>query len=204
MPAEGPALLPDGVWRLPAPGALASGSVWRRRRGGGAGQEKQLAPTLLSFFIYNPKLGPKEGEVPERGVASRGCGERRAAPGPALSRAWLPRGGGPGRLSRLCRPSPRPGPQACARGINASPPTPTPRRASPNKGGRWGGGSRGFPCPRPGLASRLSSAGPGTSATCVWVCLCFGLKRNGSRGGFRQQRLKYCRWGAGLLVTVFY
>lgn len=28
----------------------------------GAGQEKQLAPTLLSFFIYNPKLGPKEGE----------------------------------------------------------------------------------------------------------------------------------------------
>ncbi|XP_061848722.1 vacuolar fusion protein CCZ1 homolog [Colius striatus] len=29
---------------------------------GGAGQEKQLAPTLLSFFIYNPKLGPKEGE----------------------------------------------------------------------------------------------------------------------------------------------
>ncbi|XP_062359391.1 vacuolar fusion protein CCZ1 homolog isoform X4 [Cinclus cinclus] len=29
---------------------------------GAAGQEKQLAPTLLSFFIYNPKLGPKEGE----------------------------------------------------------------------------------------------------------------------------------------------
>uniref|UniRef100_A0A8B9UCA0 CCZ1/INTU/HSP4 first Longin domain-containing protein n=1 Tax=Anas zonorhyncha TaxID=75864 RepID=A0A8B9UCA0_9AVES len=29
---------------------------------GGAAQEKQLAPTLLSFFIYNPKLGPKEGE----------------------------------------------------------------------------------------------------------------------------------------------
>lgn len=29
---------------------------------GGAGQEKQLAPALLSFFIYNPKLGPREGE----------------------------------------------------------------------------------------------------------------------------------------------
>ncbi|XP_034987327.1 vacuolar fusion protein CCZ1 homolog [Zootoca vivipara] len=29
---------------------------------GGAGQEKQLAPALLSFFIYNPRLGPKEGE----------------------------------------------------------------------------------------------------------------------------------------------
>ncbi|KAF7242877.1 hypothetical protein EYD10_10657 [Varanus komodoensis] len=27
-----------------------------------AGQEKLLAPALLSFFIYNPRLGPKEGE----------------------------------------------------------------------------------------------------------------------------------------------
>ncbi|NXS10417.1 CCZ1 protein, partial [Neodrepanis coruscans] len=34
----------------------------RMAAAGGAGQEKQLAPTLLSFFIYNPKLGPKEGE----------------------------------------------------------------------------------------------------------------------------------------------
>ncbi|NXR99914.1 CCZ1 protein, partial [Oxylabes madagascariensis] len=34
----------------------------RMAAAGAAGQEKQLAPTLLSFFIYNPKLGPKEGE----------------------------------------------------------------------------------------------------------------------------------------------
>lgn len=98
---------------------------------GGAGQEKQLAPTLLSFFIYNPKLGPKEGEVLEAGVAHRDCGERRvpSRPGsvlasvaaeaptaavmamPSLSEAWA---------------------AACTRGINASP-----RGTSPNKGGLW-------------------------------------------------------------------
>lgn len=26
-------------------------------------QEKQYNPSLLSFFIYNPKFGPREGEV---------------------------------------------------------------------------------------------------------------------------------------------
>jgi len=26
-------------------------------------QEKQYTPSLLSFFIYNPKFGPREGEV---------------------------------------------------------------------------------------------------------------------------------------------
>lgn len=26
-------------------------------------QEKQYSPSLLSFFIYNPKFGPREGEV---------------------------------------------------------------------------------------------------------------------------------------------
>uniref|UniRef100_H9GIQ0 CCZ1/INTU/HSP4 first Longin domain-containing protein n=1 Tax=Anolis carolinensis TaxID=28377 RepID=H9GIQ0_ANOCA len=28
----------------------------------GAGQEKLLAPALLGFFVYNPRLGPREGE----------------------------------------------------------------------------------------------------------------------------------------------
>lgn len=57
---------------------------------GGAGQEKQLAPTLLSFFIYNPKLGPKEGEV-RAGAAGRGAHAR-----PRSVLAWGaagPRGG---------------------------------------------------------------------------------------------------------------
>lgn len=26
-------------------------------------QEKQYTPSLLSFFIYNPAFGPREGEV---------------------------------------------------------------------------------------------------------------------------------------------
>lgn len=26
-------------------------------------QEKQYTPSLLGFFIYNPKFGPREGEV---------------------------------------------------------------------------------------------------------------------------------------------
>lgn len=50
---------------------------------GGAGQEKQLAPALLSFFIYNPKLGPREGEVPRApggsGAWARGAAAREAA-----------------------------------------------------------------------------------------------------------------------------
>lgn len=28
----------------------------------GAAQEKQFPPALLSFFIYNPRFGPREGE----------------------------------------------------------------------------------------------------------------------------------------------
>lgn len=86
---------------------------------GGAGQEKQLAPTLLSFFIYNPKLGPKEGEVPERGVASRGCGERRAASRPGSVPGSVAAGAG---ASVSALPSlPEAWAAACARGINASP-----------------------------------------------------------------------------------
>ena len=26
-------------------------------------QEKQYTPSLLSFFVYNPSFGPREGEV---------------------------------------------------------------------------------------------------------------------------------------------
>lgn len=33
-----------------------------------AAQEKQFPPALLSFFIYNPRFGPREGEV-RRGAA---------------------------------------------------------------------------------------------------------------------------------------
>lgn len=52
----------------------------------GAAQEKQLPPALLSFFIYNPRFGPREGEVSgaERGgarAAEAGGGGRRAGGG---------------------------------------------------------------------------------------------------------------------------
>lgn len=40
--------------------------------GAGAGtwaaQEKQFPPALLSFFIYNPRFGPREGEVARKAV----------------------------------------------------------------------------------------------------------------------------------------
>lgn len=125
-----------GPWAAPRWCVAAAGPRRARFRlsmataaAGGAGQEKQLAPTLLSFFIYNPKLGPKEGEVPEGGVASRGCGERRAPSRPSsvpgcrrgpwggcLGSAVPPRG-----LGRSMSPRDRR----------------SPRGASPNKGGRW-------------------------------------------------------------------
>lgn len=36
----------------------------------GAAQEKQFPPALLSFFIYNPRFGPREGEVRGAGLRS--------------------------------------------------------------------------------------------------------------------------------------
>lgn len=41
-----------------------------------AAQEKQFPPALLSFFIYNPRFGPREGEV-RGGLAE--SGDRRPA-----------------------------------------------------------------------------------------------------------------------------
>ncbi|OWK11294.1 CCZ1, partial [Cervus elaphus hippelaphus] len=44
--------------------------------GAGAAQEKQFPPALLSFFIYNPRFGPREGEGGCRmgsGPGSRGA-----------------------------------------------------------------------------------------------------------------------------------
>jgi hypothetical protein len=41
-----------------------------------AAQEKQFPPALLSFFIYNPRFGPREGEVTRRGRPRRPWGGR--------------------------------------------------------------------------------------------------------------------------------
>lgn len=48
--------------------------------GPGAAQEKQFPPALLSFFIYNPRFGPREGEV--RGAGPRAVVSRRSEEGP--------------------------------------------------------------------------------------------------------------------------
>lgn len=53
--------------------------------GAGAAQEKQFPPALLSFFIYNPRFGPREGEVP---AAGPGAGvSRRSEEGPRAGAA---------------------------------------------------------------------------------------------------------------------
>lgn len=39
-------------------------------------QEKQFPPALLSFFIYNPRFGPREGEVSCGGCAPASAADR--------------------------------------------------------------------------------------------------------------------------------
>lgn len=56
--------------------------------GAGAAQEKQFPPALLSFFIYNPRFGPREGEV--RGAGPRAGVSRRSEEGPRAGAARRP------------------------------------------------------------------------------------------------------------------
>lgn len=86
-----------------------AGPRLRMAAAGAAGQEKQLAPTLLSFFIYNPKLGPKEGEVPGA-VEPRGAGKVRRsvrARGRAAAGRAPDNSGGAAALPARGRPIPR-------------------------------------------------------------------------------------------------
>lgn len=59
--------------------------------GAGSAQEKQFPPALLSFFIYNPRFGPREGEVggagPRAGAGGGGGGGGQGAAGRRRSRA---------------------------------------------------------------------------------------------------------------------
>ena len=70
--------------------------------GAGAAQEKQFPPALLSFFIYNPRFGPREGEV--RGAGPRAGVSRRPEEGPRAGAAGRRRPreprGAPGRRPR--------------------------------------------------------------------------------------------------------
>lgn len=76
--------------------------------GAGAAQEKQFPPALLSFFIYNPRFGPREGEV--RGAA---CGCQPAVGGGPEGGGGQAAGDGPGELGG-----------ASGRGHHAAPVTP--------------------------------------------------------------------------------
>lgn len=71
----------------------------------GAAQEKQFPPALLSFFIYNPRFGPREGEV--RGAGLRGR-QPAAEEGPGVRLGWTAGGVGPREPRGAPRRRPRP------------------------------------------------------------------------------------------------
>lgn len=99
--------------------------------GAGAGvcQEKQFPPALLSFFIYNPRFGPREGEV-------RRDGPRGRQPGSEEGRGSLA-GVGPRELRGA--PGRRPGSAGASQHLSAllerHLPTLLCARCAP---GRWG------------------------------------------------------------------
>lgn len=72
--------------------------------GAGAAQEKQFPPALLSFFIYNPRFGPREGEVSGAGLrAGVSRRPRRGRGRPARDGPGEP----PGASERRPRPAHR-------------------------------------------------------------------------------------------------
>ncbi|EAW76724.1 hCG2023245, isoform CRA_a [Homo sapiens] len=54
--------------------------------GPSAAQEKQFLPALLSFFIYNPRFWPREGEVLSPGRGLRRGPDSRQGPLQVLGR----------------------------------------------------------------------------------------------------------------------
>ena len=83
-----------GRGRLPRLGGRAGMAAAASGAGAGAAQEKQFPPALLSFFIYNPRFGPREGEVSGAGPRAGVRGWQRA-PGRGLPdgvRPGQPRG----------------------------------------------------------------------------------------------------------------
>lgn len=91
--SSGGSCLWAGRGRLPRLGGRAGMAAAASGAGAGAAQEKQFPPALLSFFIYNPRFGPREGEVsgagPRAGVRGwqRAPGRGAAGWGPARAAA---------------------------------------------------------------------------------------------------------------------
>lgn len=118
--------------------------------GAGTAQEKQFPPALLSFFIYNPRFGPREGEV--RGTGPRAGGSRRSEEDPRVGAA----GADPRRARGALGARPGVG----WRGHRAAPVTPFLGRrgrrfcvrCAPGPGNKWG----------PDSAGRVSLSSPGS------------------------------------------
>ena len=76
--SSGRSCLWAGRGRLPRLGGRAGMAATAAGAGAGAAQEKQFPPALLSFFIYNPRFGPREGEVSGAGPLAGVRGRQRA------------------------------------------------------------------------------------------------------------------------------
>lgn len=74
----------------------------------GAAQEKQFPPALLSFFIYNPRFGPREGEVRGAGLRAGVTRRPRGGPGAGAGGAGRAAGVGPRELQGASRRRPWP------------------------------------------------------------------------------------------------
>lgn len=68
-----------GPREAPEAGGRAGMAAAAAGAGAGTAQEKQFPPALLSFFIYNPRFGPREGEV--RGAVPWAGASRRSEEG---------------------------------------------------------------------------------------------------------------------------
>lgn len=128
--------------------------------GAGTAQEKQFPPALLSFFIYNPRFGPREGEV--RGTGPRAGGSRRSEEDPRAGAAG-PTRGGPG--------------QPWGRGPGWAGGDPAQHLSLPSSGGMGGGFVSGV---RPGQGISGGQTAPQGLSLESWIKAC--VLNEGSAG----------------------
>lgn len=118
--------------------------------GAGTAQEKQFPPALLSFFIYNPRFGPREGEV-------RGAGPA-AGEGPRPGGGWPAAGPGAAGCAREAAPA-RPAPGSTCHSALLQRRFPRPRCARCGQGRRRGPGDAGRGCDQRLFISSIAPLG---------------------------------------------